>query len=287
MTEVENTFAGSERVTIFWRAWLPDRSPLAAVVIAHGVAEHSGRYAHVGARLAESGYAAYALDHRGHGRSGGVRAMLDRMDNVVVDLRAFIALVRERHDGLPVFLLGHSMGGAISLEYALRHDGLDGLALSGAATALESASPTTRVVARILATVTPRLGLLKLDSSKISTDPEVVRAYDDDPLVFRGKLPARTISELAGSIVAFPPRLPRLVLPVLVMHGGADALVPVLASARVHAEAGATDKTLKVYDGLAHEILNEPDRERVIGDLVAWLDERAHGEAHKGGNRRP
>jgi acylglycerol lipase len=271
---VEDTFAGAGGRLIFWRAWLPDSAPGGVVVIAHGVSEHSGRYTHVGEWLAGAGYATYALDHRGHGRSHGSRAMLERLDRAVADLDTIIGVARGRHDGAPVFLLGHSMGGAVALQYALDHDGLAGLVLSGPAAALETASPVTRAIARVLSAVTPSLGVFALDSADISRDAAVVRDYDSDPLVHRGKVPARTVAELAAAIVRFPSRLGGLTVPVLVMHGGDDRLVPVAAATMVHERAGSPDKTLKVYDGLYHEILNEPEREAVMDDLVAWLDAR-------------
>jgi acylglycerol lipase len=242
-------------------------------VIAHGVSEHADRYSHVAARLVGAGYGVYALDHRGHGRSEGKRAVLDRMARAVADLDTLIGMARAEHPGVELFLLGHSMGGAISLEYALEHqERIDGLVLSAPAAALEAASPLQLAAGRVLSAVAPSLGVFAVDSSTISRDPEVVRAYDEDPMVFHGKLPARTVSELAGAIKAFPDRTPSLELPLLVMVGTADRLVPPDAARMVHERASSADKRLIEYDGLYHEILNEPEQDRVMDDLVAWLD---------------
>jgi acylglycerol lipase len=274
---VEGRLDGAGGIELYWQAWLPSSEARAVVVISHGVSEHSARYAHVGERLAGAGYAAYAVDHRGHGRSQGKRVMVDA-DEVVADLRAFIDLAAARHPGRPVFLLGHSMGAAIAIACAVRHqDALEGLLLSGALADPDAASPVTRALSRVLSKLTPGLGVYQLDASRISRDPEVVRAYEQDPLVHRGKLPARTVAELTGAVARFPEEVPTLRLPLLVMHGGSDSLTAPAGSRMVHERASSSDKTLEVYDGLWHEILNEPEKERVISEMIEWLDARSAG----------
>jgi acylglycerol lipase len=197
------------------------------------------------------------------------------MDNVVADLDDLVHLAAERHPDVPLFLLGHSMGGCVALAYAIAHqDKLDGLLLSAPVAILEAASPATRVAGAVLSVVAPRLGVYPIDSTGVSRDPEVVRDYDDDPLNHHGKLPARTVSELARTVGRFPEQIPRLTLPLLVMHGTADRIVPQAASDLVDARASSEDKTYIRYDGLYHELLNEPERERVLGDIADWLDER-------------
>jgi acylglycerol lipase len=270
----EGRLDGVGGVGIFWQAWRPS-AVRAVVVLAHGGSEHSTRYAWTAERLAERGYATYALDHRGHGRSEGPRAYLDRMDNVLADLDDLVQLGSERHPDAPVFLLGHSVGGCVALAYAIAHqDKLDGLIVSAPVAALAAASPATRAAGALLSVVAPRLGVYPIDSTGVSRDPAVVRDYDEDPLNYHGKLPARTVAELASTVGRFPERLPRLTLPLLVMHGTADRIVPPAASDLVDARASSEDKTYIRYDGLYHEILNEPERERVVGDVADWLDER-------------
>lgn len=274
MNHTDDRFTGAGGIEIWWQAWLP-ADPRAVVVIAHGAGEHSGRYVHVATRLVDAGCAVYALDHRGHGRSGGRRAVVDRMDNVVADLRAFIAVAAAQHPGQRLLLLGHSMGGTISLVFATRHqDELAGMALSGPVAVLEAASPALRVAAKVLSALTPNLGVFGVDPSLVSRDPEVVRAYREDPLVFHGKLPARTVAELAGAVERFPAAVPQIRIPLLLMHGTADRLAPPAGSTMVHERAGSSDKTLRLYEGLYHEILNEPEKETVIGDLLGWLNAR-------------
>jgi acylglycerol lipase len=272
---VEGRLDGAGGVELYWQAWLPEAEARATVVISHGVSEHSARYQHVGERLAVAGYAAYALDHRGHGRSQGKRVMVNA-DKTVADLRAFIELAAARHPGLPVYLLGHSMGAAIAIACAVRHqDALAGLMLSGTLADPDAASPVTRALSRVLSALTPGLGVYQVDSSAISRDPDVVRAYDEDPLVHHGKLPARTVAELTGAVGRFPDEVPRLRLPLLVMHGGEDSLTSVGGSRMVHERASSSDKTLEIYDGLRHEILNEPEKQRVISEMIEWLDARS------------
>jgi alpha-beta hydrolase superfamily lysophospholipase len=267
----EGTLEGAGGVELYWQRWAPAASR-ATVVLAHGASEHSGRYAWTAEQLAARGYATWAIDHRGHGRSKGARAYIDRMDNVVADLDQ---LVERARDGGPLFLLGHSMGGAVALAYTARHqEKLDGLILSAPLAVLEAASLPTRVAGHVLSVVAPRLGVYPIDSSGVSRDPEVVRDYDADPLNFHGKLPARTVAELASTVSTFPDAVARFTLPVLVMHGTADRIVPPEATDMIEERTGSEDLTAIRYDDLYHELLNEPERERVLGDIADWLDAR-------------
>jgi len=272
----EGRFAGAGGLEIYWQAWLPAGEPHAIVTIAHGGAEHGGRYAWTAEQLTARGYAVYAIDHRGHGRSAGPRAYVDRIDNAVADLHALDGIARGRHPGLAVFLLGHSMGGLIAISYALRYqEQLAGLVLSAPLAVLE-ASSATRFASRVLSAAAPRLPVYKIDATTVSRDPQVVRDYDDDPLNHRGMLPARTVGELAATVATFPDRLPELLLPILTVYGSGDRLVDNAGSRLVEERAGSDDTTLIAYDGLYHEVLNEPERDRVIADVAGWIDARAH-----------
>jgi acylglycerol lipase len=242
-------------------------------VIVHGASEHGGRYNFVVDVLVPRGYAVYAMDHRGHGRSEGKRSQLDRMDHVISDLDAFVDLVSsEEPQGKP-FLVGHSMGGCIGLEYTLRHqEKLRSLVLSAPAVVPETASPIVRGAAKALSAVAPNLGVYEVDANGVSRDLQVVHDYVNDPLVYNGKLPARTIAELAKSFDTFPERIPQLKLPLLVMYGTADPIVKTEGSHLVYDLASSEDKTLTPWEGLYHEIFNEPERDDVIGALADWLD---------------
>jgi acylglycerol lipase len=272
VTNDSSYLTGAGGLRIFWQSWRPDCAPRAVVLLAHGASEHSGRYAHVAARLVDEGYVVYAIEHRGHGRSQGPRALIDRMSNAVADLGALIELAAEQHDGLQLFLIGHSMGGTVALEYAIEHGNrLSGLILTGPLAALEAAPAAQRLIARVLSTLTPGLGVVAIDANLISRDPAVVTAYVEDPLVYHGRLPARTITELADAIGSFPDGAQSITVPTLVMYGTDDQLCPVAGSQMLEQRLGAADKTVIPYEGLYHEILNEPEQDRVLDDLCSWL----------------
>ncbi len=274
MRQSEGTFTASDGLTIFHQAWQPNGDPTAVVLLFHGLGEHSGRYGHVAAALVERGCAVHALDHRGHGRSEGKRVFVKDYAEFQRDLVHFRTLVEEQHPGLPLFVLGHSMGGNLAMGHVLDHQaGVRGLALSGAALAVTpDVSPALQKVAGVLAKVAPGLRPQGLDANGVSRDPAVVQAYLSDPLVYSGKVSAGLAGALFGAIDRFPARFAELRLPLLIMHGTADRLVPVSGSRAL--EAGATNATVTshYYEGLFHEIFNEPERQQVIDDLLAWLD---------------
>lgn len=268
---IEGGFTGAAGGRIYWQGWVPD-SASGVVVISHGLAEHGGRYAHVAQWLASVGYPTYAHDHRGHGKSEGPRANIDRMAGVVADLDTMIGTARERHPGVPVFLLGHSMGGLIALQYVTGTPAeLAGVVLSAPAVEVAIGSKVQRVSAGLLSRVLPNLGVLKLDSAMVSRDPDVVHAYDTDPLNYRGKIRVRTGAEMLHAAEAMPARLANLKLPVLLLQGSADQLVAPVSAHVVADGAGSEDLTLKSYDGLYHEVMNEPEKDTVLADLVEWL----------------
>jgi acylglycerol lipase len=270
----EGYFEGAGGPRIYWQAWLPDGDVRAVVGMAHGASEHSGRYAWTGEQLAARGYALYALDHRGHGRSEGSRAVIDRMSYAVEDLGTLLTLAgHESGNGSKPFLFGHSMGGCVALAFATRReDEIRGLMLSAPVTVLEAASPVQRFAGHVLSVIAPKLGVYTIDSSTVSRDPAVVRDYDTDPLNYRGKLPARTVHEMAEEVGRFPESLPRITVPLLVQVGTGDQLVPPAGSELVYERASSDDKTIERYEGLYHEILNEPERDQVVADMAAWLD---------------
>lgn len=281
MKHKEGCFFGRGRTRIYWQHWLPEQIK-AVVMIAHGLGEHGGRYRHVAASLVDRGCAVYAIDHRGHGRSEGPRAYVDRFANAVEDMNALMDIIVEERHGKnrkpPLFLLGHSMGGALSLSYALKHgERLSGLALSGPAVALDGAPPLMKPVSKLLSLLAPKLGTFAIDPKLVSRDPQMVAAYADDPLNAHGKVPARTLGEIVSFTEWLPAALPMIRLPLLVQHGGADQLAGVGGSRMVVERVGSRDKSLKVYDGLYHEIFNElpEDRRRVLDDLGAWIEARA------------
>ena len=266
-----DTFAGA-RGTVATVDW-PLEDARRAVVIAHGYGEHIGRYEHVAARLTQAGYVVYGLDHHGHGQSAGKRGKVS-LRVAVSDLdQLIVTIAKQRHPELPQFLLGHSMGGCIALCYSMRHqDRLHGLLLSGPLAALDAAPAPVRLVARVLSAVAPRLPVFAVDATLVSRDPAVVHDYETDPLVHHGKLPVRTVAELAAAVESFPSGVGVITIPTLIMYGTADRLAPPAGSVMLGERIGAADKTVTPYDGLFHEILNEPERERVMDDMCSWLN---------------
>ena len=275
LARTEGTFRGAEGREIYWQAWRAKVPTRAAIVLSHGASEHSGRYGYVVERLVPAGYPIWALDHHGHGRSEGRRAVIERTAHAVADLDQLVDIAAAAEPDAPLFLLGHSMGGNIALSYTLEHQGkLDALILSAPAATLETASSVERAISRLLSRIAPTLGVYDVDASAISRDPDEVAAYRNDPLNFHRKLPARTVAEITAAIETFPERVGKVVLPLLVMHGSEDQITPDGASRMVHERAGSPDKRLKIYEGYYHEIFNEPkaDRDRVLDDVLDWLD---------------
>jgi alpha-beta hydrolase superfamily lysophospholipase len=286
------TLTADDGTSLFMQHWLPDADSAIQgyIIIAHGYADHSSRFEHVAAYFVNQGYAVYAMDSRGHGQSRGkTLGYFERFDRLADDLAGFVKQVyAERMTNRPLFLIGHSMGGLLSLYYVIRHKPplamLRGLVTSGALLDAGEGVPgsQTFLVRQVLSPLLPQQGTITLDSGTISKDPAVVQAYDNDPNVYRGKLPARVAAEFIAAREYVVPNLNKIMLPILCMHGGADRLVNPKCTRLIYEKVGSSDKTIKIYDGLYHEIMNEPERTRVLADIWVWL--AAHGST---GELRP
>lgn len=272
MTErAEGRVVGAGDVELYWQGWLPVQ-PRGVLLLCHGLGEHAGRYGTVVDAVVPDGWAVYGLDLRGHGRSGGDRAHIDRYDDLLTDFDVFRRTVVARHPGLPVVLLGHSMGGQIALAYALDHQAdLAGLVLSAPALAGDPVPKPVVPLLRALGRVAPRLRPAGIDVTKISKDPAVVAAYQADPLVHHGKPTLALGLGVVGQFAVLPERARALTLPLLLQHGSADALTDPAGTRKLADTAGSADKTVHWYDGLWHEIYNEPERARPLADLRGWL----------------
>lgn len=264
------TEAARDGTPILTRRWAADGPAWASILLVHGIAEHSGRYEHVGRQLAAAGLEVHAYDQRGFGASGGRRAYVERWAETHDDLEDRLRAVRAEAGGRPVAVFGHSLGGLIALGYALAEPPRpmpDALVLS--APALDSTVPGWKqVLARVLATVAPTMTLANaFDGSLLSRDPSVGEAYLADPLnthVTTMRFGAEALAEQARVRQA----LARLSVPALVYHGEADALVPPASSEPLAAVPGVTRRT---WPDLRHESHNEPEGSAVIAGVIEWL----------------
>jgi alpha-beta hydrolase superfamily lysophospholipase len=259
---------------LYAQSWQPAH-PRAALVIAHGLAEHSGRYEWSGRSLAKAGLAAYAFDHRGHGKSPGRRVHVRSFDEFRADLRAALALAHAEHGRLPRFLLGHSQGGLVAATLALREpQGLAGLVLSSPLLGIAERSrpsPLRAAVGRILGQVWPgALLATDVDPALLSRDPAVGVAYAADPLVSHA-VSAGWYDALQRALAEVHEGAPTLCVPTLVLYAGADAIVDPDATARWVARAPHGRVEAFRYDGLYHEILNAPERDQVQGRALDWI----------------
>lgn len=263
-----------DEIQLYMTGWLVEQAR-GAVLIVHGIGEHSGRYPHVVTALNLRGYSVFTYDQRGHGKSGGQRVYFETPDTLPGDLALVADNVRDTVYGTPLFIYGHSLGSLVTLAYALDHQNqLAGLILTGAPLDYDAnVSPALAAAAKVMNKVLPRLQALELVNLKdLSHDPAVVKAYADDPLNYHGRMSVRTGNNFLELLTRTRARLPELTLPLLILHGGDDAICPPSGSVRLHDQAASTDKTLILYPGLYHEIHNEPSRVDVIKDILAWLD---------------
>jgi alpha-beta hydrolase superfamily lysophospholipase len=219
-------------------------------------------------------YAVYALDHVGHGRSEGTRVYVERFSDYVDTLKQFVDKVRGCQPGKPCFMVGHSMGGLIASMYLLKYqEDLTGAVLSGPGVKVpDSISPMTILLGKTLSTLMPKVGLVQLDAEAISRDPAVVQAYASDPLVHTGKTTARLGAEMLGAMQHVTEHADKISLPILIVQGAEDRLVDPAGARMLYESVSSKDKTLEVYDGLYHEVLNEPEHGQVLSDIERWLE---------------
>jgi acylglycerol lipase len=284
LRRVESHLRGAEGRSkaplLFRRSWLPPE-PWGALLVVHGYAEHSGRYEELGSWFAAHGLAVHAYDHRGHGRSEGVRCHVDRFDDFVDDCDRVLLCVHAEHAELPIVLLGHSMGGLVVTAFlADRRPAIAAAVTSGAALAVGPGVSMARMaVARLLRRLAPRLALGSgLDPAGLSRDPEVVRRYLEDPLVYRTMTSALAV-ELLGSIPRVASRAVEVQVPILMLHGSDDPICPIEGSRAFYGGLRVHGSSFRAYPGLRHEIFNEPEREQVFADVLAWLRASVGAEA--------
>lgn len=267
-----STLKSRDGTELACRSWIPSGTPKAHMLLVHGLAEHMGRYGHVGDALSQAGYQVLGVELRGHGNSEGKRGFVERWSFYCDDVRAGLAAIGE-----PAFILAHSMGGLVSTHTVLASDkDIRGLIVSNPQLGLAFTPPRVKALAgRLLSRVLPSLSMTnELDASKLSRDPAVAQKYLADPLVFNTITP-RWFTEAMKAMGGAHAQASRFQVPLLMLLGDEDGLTDHKAGQRFYEAAGSADKQLIVYEGFYHELFNEPEKARVLGDVIRWLDERA------------
>jgi alpha-beta hydrolase superfamily lysophospholipase len=267
----EGRFEGVGGLNIFTRAWRPAGKPRGVVVVVPGFNSHSGYYTWVAEQLVAVGLAAYAIDLRGRGKSDGERFYVAKFSDYVDDVATLIASAKAADPGLPVFLLGHSAGGVVSCLYALDHqDQIQGLVCESFAH--EVPAPEFALAAlKGLSHVAPHAHVLKLKNEDFSRDAAVVAAMNADPLIAHESQPTQTVAEMVRADERLKQGFPSVTLPVLILHGTADKATKPSGSQHFYERAGSQDKTLKLYEGHFHDLLNDVGKEAVMSDIQKWL----------------
>lgn len=270
--------------TLFTQCWWPHPpssaiKPRALVVVMHGLNEHSGRYDHLARRLNDIGIKVYGMDWTGHGGSDGLHGYVQSLDHAVNDLKMYLKKVLAENPGLPCFCFGHSTGGGIILKAVLDPEVetlISGIVLTSPAVRVQPAHPVIAVMAPIFALIAPRYQFTAShrNGPPVSRDPEALRAKYTDQLVFTGAIRVRTGYEILRLTSYLQQHLHRIAVPLLVMHGADDLVTDPRGSRALYERASSADKSLKLYDGLLHDLLIEPEKDKVMDDIVAWVSPR-------------
>jgi len=268
---MEEYFEGSRGLKLFLRSWRPKSKPRGVVVIVHGLMSHSGLYEWAADNLVSHDFAVYALDLRGHGKSEGELYFAETVDQYVDDVANAVAIAKTREPGAPVFVLGHSAGGVISCEYALGHQAdIAGLVCESFAHEVP-ASEFMLAALKGLSRIAPHLHVFRLKDEDFSRDPTFVEKMKADPLVHHIAYPSATVAALVRTDERLKNEFAKITLPVLIVHGTADKVTKPSGSAHFYEKAGSTDKTLKLYEGHYHDLLNDVDRDLVMADMTEWI----------------
>lgn len=271
---ITGSFSSRDGLKIFYQKWV-SKQVKGVVVIAHGLGEHSSRYMHLLEEMSGQDVSFYVLDHRGHGRSEGKRGHVSSFNDFVADLDILIQMAHSENPGLPLILLGHSMGGVIAFQYTLRHSqATDALILSSAGLIpiLEVPGWQQRLV-RILSRIAPGLAIANgLNAAGLSHDQTIMDSYLNDPLV-HDKVTVRWFTEFISAGQESLSRAGELTVPLLIIHGRNDPIVDYQGSIKTMEQASSPDKTLYIFNGLLHETMNESleQRQDVLAKVGEWI----------------
>ncbi|MEO8554046.1 MAG: lysophospholipase [Kofleriaceae bacterium] len=275
--EEVGSFDAHDGTKVWRRHWLPTAPEKGVLIIQHGLRDHSDNYDHLARRAAALGLSVWAMDLRGHARSAGPRVAPDPWHDYVADMDQLVGFVQQAEPGQPIFLFGHSMGGAIvAMEVVEHRERLAGVILSAPVLNL-GVPPLVVASVKMFGVVAPRLGVMNLDPAAFSTDPSVGEAMVKDPLVEQGAGPARTAAGLADATAEIFAHVDRFTLPILALHGTADQLTAPSGSRALIEAAPSSDKTLRIYDGFAHDLVHEPKGVEVEDDVLGWLASHTGG----------
>lgn len=280
MHHSESYIQDANQNKIFRQSWLPKNQAKAIILLAHGMSEHSGRYSNLVEHLLPLDYAVYSWDHIGHGRSDGHRKFISDFTDFTDVLTEYLQEIQQQHPDLPIYLFGHSMGGLIATHYLLDHQhAFRGAMISAPALKVYGGvSPFTVYAGKILSAVFPKFGLESFNRMYICRDSQVLESAENDPLMAKGKTPVRLLAELLDAMERVENEAHHISLPILIIQGTDDQIVDPAGADMLHQLASSEDKTLKVYPGLYHELINEPEKDEVLADISGWL-ERVHATA--------
>jgi acylglycerol lipase len=275
----ESSFKNADGLNIFTRSFLPNGAPRAVIVLVHGFNAHSGYMVWAAEQFAARGLAAYALDLRGRGRSDGERFFINSFSDYTGDVDELVAIARAAHPGLPLYVLGHSAGGVVASTYVFEHqDTLAGLVCESFA--LDVGVPdAAALLIKGISHLAPHLHIFTLKNEIFSRDPAVVAAMNADPLIANESQPAETSAELIKAAERLKANMPKYRVPILIIHGTADKATRYQGSEYFYEHAGSTDKTLRLYEGHYHDLLNDVGKEDVMADVQTWLDDRIPAQA--------
>ncbi|HDP33882.1 MAG TPA: alpha/beta hydrolase [Candidatus Hydrogenedentes bacterium] len=272
----EGRFKANEQVELYERRAKCSSAPLANVALLHGYGDHCSRYEWVMTTFRDAGINVYAYDQRGHGRSPGKRAYIHRFEDFLDDLDAFLEHIAPDLGDVPLFLMGHSMGGMALARYAqTRETPARGLIFSSPFLAFSDETPAFLIaLGPYVAKILPWLPVGAVDNTGLSRDPAVVEATNRDPLAFHGKVAAQTGAEFYRMIRAIEADMPKINTSMLIVHGTHDRVVSPGGSETLHAKAGASDKTLRMHEGGYHELYNDLDKEQFMAEIITWIKAR-------------